>query len=107
MIISLFSGQGSQYPGMGHDITEAFPQLCSLYDNASDILGKDLKSICFDASQDELTATVNAQPAVMITSLVCLEAAKLSGFSFVYTFMENSRGSGHLRDKCCIGFSFD
>ena len=82
MIISLFSGQGSQYPGMGHDITEAFPQLCSLYDNASDILGKDLKSICFDASQDELTATVYAQPAVMITSLVCLEAAKLSGFSF-------------------------
>ena len=82
MVISLFSGQGSQYCGMGKDIAEANPELLAMYDKASDIIGRDLKRICFEAEAEELNQTINSQPAIMITSLVCLEAAKKKGFEF-------------------------
>lgn len=82
MVISLFSGQGSQYCDMGKDIAEANPELLAMYDKASDIIGRDLKRICFEAEAEELNQTINSQPAIMITSLVCLEAAKKKGFEF-------------------------
>ena len=75
MTISLFSGQGSQYPGMGKDISDAFPHTAELYDIASDILGRDMRKVCFDSSPEELALTVNAQPAILLTSLVCISAA--------------------------------
>ncbi|EWM53258.1 ACP S-malonyltransferase [Ruminococcus flavefaciens] len=82
MTISLFSGQGSQYEGMGRDIAEAMPELLSVYETGSDILGTDLKKICFKAPLDELSRTINSQPAIMATSIVCLKAAQSKGFVF-------------------------
>ncbi|MBO4493949.1 MAG: ACP S-malonyltransferase [Ruminococcus sp.] len=82
MTIALFSGQGSQYEGMGKDIAEAMPELMEVYAAGSDILGCDLKSICFDAPLDELSRTINSQPAIMATSIVCLKAAQSRGFTF-------------------------
>ena len=75
MTISLFSGQGSQYPGMGKDIAEASPSLSGIFDTGSEILGRDLKAICFDSTPEELAKTINAQPAIMAVSLLCLNAA--------------------------------
>ena len=75
MTISLFSGQGSQYPGMGKDILEAYPNTGELYDIASDILGRDMRKVCFESAPEELAQTINAQPAVLLTSLVCFSAA--------------------------------
>ena len=82
MTISLFSGQGSQYQGMGKDILNAMPELSVIFDTGSEILGKDLRKICFDADDSELSRTVNAQPAIMSVSILCLEAAKTKGFRF-------------------------
>lgn len=82
MTISLFSGQGSQYPGMGKDIIETIPELLSVYETGSEILGTDLKKICFDSEAAELSRTINAQPAIMTTSIVCLKAAQSKGFVF-------------------------
>lgn len=82
MTISLFSGQGSQYSGMGKDIIEAMPELLSVYETGSDILGTDLKKICFEADDAELSRTINAQPAIMTTSIICLKAAQSKGFVF-------------------------
>ena len=82
MTISLFSGQGSQYSGMGKDLAEAMPALRSIYDTGSEILGRDLAAVCFDSSDEELSRTINAQPAIMATSIACLEAAKSRDFTF-------------------------
>lgn len=82
MTISLFSGQGSQYEGMGKDIAEAMPELAEVYETGSAVLGTDLKEICFNAPLDELSRTINSQPAIMATSIVCLKAAQSKGFTF-------------------------
>ncbi len=82
MTISLFSGQGSQYEGMGKDIAEAMPELAEVYETGSAVLGIDLKDICFNAPLDELSRTINSQPAIMATSIVCLKAAQAKGFTF-------------------------
>lgn len=82
MTISLFVGQGAQTQGMGKDIMEAFPETSRLYDTASEILGRDMKEICFEAPIEELSRTINAQPAIMLTSLVCLDSAISKGYKF-------------------------
>lgn len=82
MTISLFSGQGSQEPGMGRDILEADSSLINIFDTGSDILGRDLKAICFDSPIEELSRTINAQPAIMAMSILCLSAAVGKGYSF-------------------------
>ena len=82
MTISLFAGQGSQYEGMGRDIAEAFPAAAEIYDTGSEILGTDLRELCFNAPIEELSRTTNAQPAIMTTSIVCLTAALSKGYKF-------------------------
>ncbi len=82
MTISLFSGQGSQYEGMGRDIAEAFPETAKIYDTGSEIMDTDLKALCFNTPIEELSRTSNAQPAIMTTSIVCLTAAISKGFKF-------------------------
>lgn len=82
MIIAQFSGQGSQYEGMGKDIAQVFPEVLKIYETGSEILGRDLKEICFNSPIEELSRTVNSQPAIMATSIACLTAAQSKGFKF-------------------------
>jgi len=63
-IVLLFPGQGSQKPGMGKDLAEAFPVAKGVFGEVDAALGADLSRLCFDGPADELTATRNAQPAL-------------------------------------------
>lgn len=81
MTISLFSGQGSQYVGMGKDFAED-SVLKSIIETGSDILERDLMSILTEIPQEELNLTINAQPAIMTVSLMALRAAEQKGFTF-------------------------
>lgn len=72
MTISLFSGQGSQYPGMGRDVAESDSAIMKIFETGSEILGRDLKAICFDSEAEELSRTINAQPAIMASLLPAL-----------------------------------
>jgi len=63
-IVLLFPGQGSQKPGMGKDLAEAFPVARGIFGEVDAALGADLSRLCFEGPADELTATRNAQPAL-------------------------------------------
>jgi len=72
----LFAGQGSQYVGMGKDLYEAFPQSKSIFDKADKVLGIPLSKLCFEGPKEELTKTVNCQPAILTMSIAAWEAFK-------------------------------
>lgn len=64
-IVLLFPGQGSQKPGMGKDLVAAFPEARNVFDEVDSALGAPLSRLCFEGPADELTATHNAQPALL------------------------------------------
>ena len=64
-VVLLFPGQGSQKPGMGKDLVEAFPAAADVFERADRALGLPLSQLCFDGPADELTLTQNAQPALL------------------------------------------
>ncbi|KAG0345735.1 hypothetical protein BG005_001136, partial [Podila minutissima] len=68
----LFPGQGSQFVGMGQDLYEAYAAAREVVDEADDALGGTLKHVMFEGSQEELTRTENAQPAILTTSIAML-----------------------------------
>jgi [acyl-carrier-protein] S-malonyltransferase len=72
----LFAGQGSQTVGMGRDLAERLEVCRDLFGKGNDILGRDLRRICFEGPDDLLTQTDNAQPGILLTSLICLEALR-------------------------------
>lgn len=80
----LFAGQGSQTVGMGRDLCEKFESCRQLFDRVNQVLGRDLRRICFEGPEDLLTKTDNAQPGIFLTSLACLAALKsqLPGLDF-------------------------
>lgn len=65
----LFPGQGSQSVGMGKAWYEAEPSARAVYEQADELLGFALSTLCFEGPEDELTDTVNQQPALFVTSL--------------------------------------
>ncbi len=72
----LFAGQGAQAVGMGKDFAEKFPSAKGWFDRASDALGYDLASICFNGPEPELTKTENAQPGIFLVSWVAFQLLK-------------------------------
>jgi len=64
-----FPGQGSQAVGMGKALAEAFPVARAVFDEVDEALGQKLSQVMWEGSQDALTLTANAQPALMAASL--------------------------------------
>jgi [acyl-carrier-protein] S-malonyltransferase len=69
VVALLFPGQGSQFVGMGQDLTAAYPEAKRVFEEADDVLGTSLTRICREGPESELTATQNAQPALMTHSV--------------------------------------
>jgi [acyl-carrier-protein] S-malonyltransferase len=72
----LFPGQGAQFVGMGRELCAELPAARSLFDRASEVLGIDLKGLCFDGPAEALNATDVSQPALFVASLAALESLK-------------------------------
>jgi len=70
----LFPGQGSQHVGMAQALADAYPAAQAVFAQANEILGFDLRDLCFNGPEDLLTDTINAQPALMAASIAALRA---------------------------------
>jgi [acyl-carrier-protein] S-malonyltransferase len=78
----LFPGQGSQRVGMGRDLAHEYPVARQTYDEADDVLGFSLSTLCFDGPEDALTLTQHTQPAILTTSIAVFRALRERGLSF-------------------------
>ena len=69
----LFPGQGAQTVGMGADVAAAYPAAAELFAKANDIVGFDLRAVCFEGPAERLNSTTMSQPAIFVTSAALLE----------------------------------
>ena len=59
----LYAGQGSQHPGMGADLYEAYPAFRAVFDRAP--VEFDLKQVCFQDPDGVLNQTQYTQPCMV------------------------------------------
>ena len=69
----LFSGQGAQYVGMGKEIAQEYKSSDSIFNQASEVLGFDIKKMIFESDDETLKITENTQPCIVTTSIACLQ----------------------------------
>ncbi len=64
----VFPGQGSQHIGMGKTLYDNFQEAKDVFEEANDILGYDLRSICFEGSINKLSQINILFPAILTVS---------------------------------------
>lgn len=67
-LVFMFSGQGSQYVGMGKELYENYETAKNILDEADQILDFNLKEMIFEGPESELNNTKNTQPAIYTVS---------------------------------------
>lgn len=68
----IFPGQGSQHVGMARALAEAEPAAAEVLRTADEVLGFPLSRVMAEGPEDELTATKNAQPALLTHAVAVL-----------------------------------
>jgi [acyl-carrier-protein] S-malonyltransferase len=76
----IFPGQGSQYPGMGKDLFDNFPEAAQLFEELNDALDFSVSQLCFEGSPEDLQLTENTQPAIFSVSAAALRSMEAQGF---------------------------
>jgi len=69
---------------MGRDLAERFPEARAVFEEADDVLGLALSRIMWEGPEEELTATLNAQPAILTHSVAVYRvvASRLEDVAF-------------------------
>ena len=68
-IALLFSGQGAQQVGMGRDLAEHYAAAANVFSDGDRVLARSLAHLAFNGPLEELTQTVNCQPALYLHGL--------------------------------------
>lgn len=79
---AFFPGQGSQVPGMGHDLFEHSTAAQHVFEEASDSIGRDIRKLCFESDKETLARTENSQIAIFTHSMAALAVLHKTGVSF-------------------------
>ena len=61
---------------MGKSFYDDMPSVRRLFEEASDVTGKDLQALCFEGPDTTLVQTDNVQPAITLVSLACLQVLR-------------------------------
>jgi len=72
----VFPGQGSQAVGMGRGLFESESAARDVFERADRALGFPLSRACFEGPEETLRLTAVTQPAVLVTSVACLESLR-------------------------------
>ena len=75
----IFPGQGSQSVGMGKALSDASPAAREVFQEVDDALGQKLFQLMTEGSEDQLTLTENAQPAIMANAIATLRVLEREG----------------------------
>jgi [acyl-carrier-protein] S-malonyltransferase len=75
-IAFVFPGQGSQSVGMGKALVESSPAARAVMAEADKALGEPISRLAFEGPAEQLDLTVNAQPALVATSVAFLAALR-------------------------------
>ena len=70
----LFTGQGSQFTGMGKDLVERFDAAREAFAEADAALGESITDLCFAGPDDKLQLTENTQPATLTVAVAAYRA---------------------------------
>lgn len=74
----LFTGQGSQFAGMGKELADRFPIARQTFAEADAALGEPIAELCFQGPEDRLSLTENTQPATLAVAVAAFRALGLS-----------------------------
>ena len=77
-IAFIYPGQGAQKAGMGKDFYENSESARAVFDKASEILGLDMKALCFEEN-DKLDLTEYTQAALVTTCLAMTKVVREKG----------------------------
>ena len=78
-IAFIFSGQGSQYIGMGKELYDNILVSREILDKANKLLDFDIKELMFNGNKEVLDITENTQPAILIMSIMAMKALEEKG----------------------------
>ncbi|WP_297631896.1 ACP S-malonyltransferase [uncultured Clostridium sp.] len=81
----LFAGQGAQAIGMGEDLFNNREECREVFLEGEKILEMDLLNKMFNGSEEELTKTKIAQPAIVLTSIAAAKALESEGIKADYS----------------------
>jgi len=88
---------------MGQDLAEAYPQAKAAFEEVDEALGEALSTTIWAGSQDDLTLTENAQPALMATSIAAMRALEAEGVFVTAASYVAGHSLGEYSALCAAG----
>jgi [acyl-carrier-protein] S-malonyltransferase len=88
---------------MGRALAEVYPAAKAVFEEVDDALGQNLSQLIWEGTQDDLTLTENAQPALMATSIAAFRALESEGIGLDHVAFLAGHSLGEYSALCAAG----